>query len=1563
MKTLALAARGLAITGPLGSSPRGPTCLASPRRGRVRGPRWVLRCLPGSGAGSLRSLLREDILDLACLRHPSLALPASFGVDPGSGQAFVLRQYVEGADILSAAISRPGDLVPFLTSAAEALAILHRFGIAHGNLKASNLIVPRKALYSRSPEGPRVILCDPAWWPGEASAPSDLRALGAVFYRLLAGRDPEPGEDGFPMPPSELNPEAPLDLERLVMCLLSPSPDRGYRDAPSLIDDLRRVGGRKEARPSPPPEAFLGRREEVARVEAALAAGVAQDGARPRSIAVTGEAGVGKSAFLRRLELEAQLLGYATVSVRCYPEGPAQFSPLRAVLEGLAPAGPRGRAVRARSRRLVEAMEGKAHDAWPPDRRRLVRELLDVLIDASAAGPVLILVDEAHLADSLTVDVLAALARDIGLASGERRLPSLAVAYRTESPFRSALRPLSEALRASGESHASIELRGLPQEAFEAPVEGPREGRPEERRAKPAAAHSKSLARIHQAYLSSLDASAREALEALAVLGRPAFAELLEAVTRGGGGRSRAAPKLPSRLQALVQDGTLAEQGGLYFFQHGSFHSWLLGALAPERKRDLHGRIAAILESSGEAAEEVARHWLESETPGKGLRAALEAARRLSRAHEERRALGYLEAALKLLPRSSVARCRRVARDAAEAYGRIGERRRGIEILEGLLEATGSRREAAWVHARLGVFLHRSGEIARAGTHLEKALALLGEARGAVPERLRIESELAEISSNRGDYARAEAICRRALEALEGAKRARGDAEARREEDVRREEMVLLETLAHLKLRRFEYAEARELFARSLEASEGLDHVPEKSLLLNNLGTLHVQENRLHDAIDCFRRAERLSSSLGDDPSLAAIYSNLAALYAKTGDPDAADEAIRRAAAHDARCESLRTRFVRLHNAGLVDLCLGRYGTGIEAFKEAIALGEELKDAFLTAFDLVYLGECHLFRGEARAAQAAFERALSRGREAPAPLPAMVEARRAVLAALRGDLRGARESSAACLARPAADIPYLDAGNRVFAGWARRLCGQHDGAKAALEEAREFFSRIKVPAGEVHAALELAALEADRGDPECAQRLLQKLRGSFRPGQGALRNPMLSARLLAYETRVLLDGKSPDLQEAAALLVEAEGYLIGRRLRDLESLARELRRRIRALEPQRGRAPSLPAHLGRDPAALAEMADALRGAAEDLVRRLEEHAGEEETQLLRRHLAELEERAQEARRRFEGRDAARGAAFRADSILGESAAARKVVQWIRQVAPTSLPVLITGETGTGKELVARALHGESARSGGPFVSVNCAALPEPLLEAELFGYVQGAFSGAEKDHAGLLRSARGGTFLFDEIGEMPLALQGKILRALDRGRVRPVGATEEVEVDVRHVFATHEDLEAQVEKGAFRQDLFFRLKAFEIRVPALRERIEDLPLLTEHFRSRARDDEEAPAFAEDALRVLAAYPWPGNVRELENAVTHLVLTCAGEIRADDASRLLGRTPEAGLFSPALLRSRRLPALQHALEREYLLELAARHGGDLKATARALGITLRALYARLRRLGIRPREVR
>ncbi|HJZ83929.1 MAG TPA: sigma-54 dependent transcriptional regulator, partial [Polyangia bacterium] len=234
--------------------------------------------------------------------------------------------------------------------------------------------------------------------------------------------------------------------------------------------------------------------------------------------------------------------------------------------------------------------------------------------------------------------------------------------------------------------------------------------------------------------------------------------------------------------------------------------------------------------------------------------------------------------------------------------------------------------------------------------------------------------------------------------------------------------------------------------------------------------------------------------------------------------------------------------------------------------------------------------------------------------------------------------------------------------------------------------------------------------------------------------------------------------------------------------------------------------------------------------------------------------------------------------YHLDRLVGKSAAMARVFDLVRKVAAAKTNVLITGESGTGKELVARALHQIGSRPDGPFVAVNCGAIPEALLESELFGHLRGAFTGADRDHPGLFVAASSGTLFLDEIGELPMALQVKLLRALQERSVRPVGGSTEREVDVRVVAASNRDLEGEVERGAFRQDLYYRLNVIQIQMPPLRARRDDIPLLAHLFAERyaAELGKPVPILAPDALRALCEYDYPGNVRELENLVERAV---------------------------------------------------------------------------------------
>jgi DNA-binding NtrC family response regulator len=321
-----------------------------------------------------------------------------------------------------------------------------------------------------------------------------------------------------------------------------------------------------------------------------------------------------------------------------------------------------------------------------------------------------------------------------------------------------------------------------------------------------------------------------------------------------------------------------------------------------------------------------------------------------------------------------------------------------------------------------------------------------------------------------------------------------------------------------------------------------------------------------------------------------------------------------------------------------------------------------------------------------------------------------------------------------------------------------------------------------------------------------------------------------------------------------------------------------------------------------------------------------------------------------------GREASRPPA--PPGLIGRTAAMLEVYKQIARAADTTAPVLIVGESGTGKELVARAIHQYGSRAHRPFVAINCGALAESLLESELFGHVRGAFTGAVSDHKGIFEQAHGGTVLLDEIGETSTALQVKLLRVLEEGEVRPVGAARAVAVDVRVIAATNVDLEHAVAEQRFRQDLYYRLSVLVIRLPALRERRADIPLLVERFledacRRAGRHVELAP----EALEALLAYRWPGNVRELENTIERLVVLSRGSrIELTDLPPAIAR-PRAEVGADLFAD---LPSLEE-LERRYLLYVLERVHGNRTRAAEVLGIDRRTLYRMAERFGVELKD--
>ena len=314
---------------------------------------------------------------------------------------------------------------------------------------------------------------------------------------------------------------------------------------------------------------------------------------------------------------------------------------------------------------------------------------------------------------------------------------------------------------------------------------------------------------------------------------------------------------------------------------------------------------------------------------------------------------------------------------------------------------------------------------------------------------------------------------------------------------------------------------------------------------------------------------------------------------------------------------------------------------------------------------------------------------------------------------------------------------------------------------------------------------------------------------------------------------------------------------------------------------------------------------------------------------------------------------------RETSIIGDAASMRRLFEQLRKVVNTKVTVLVEGETGTGKELIASAVHYWSERREKLFVAQNCAAMPENLLESELFGHKKGSFTGASEDKKGLFELADGGTLFLDEVGEMPLNLQAKLLRALQEGEIRPVGAPKTIKVDTRIVAATNRDLEKEVAEGRFREDLFYRLKVFPIRVPPLRERGEDVPILAAHFLRKYSQEfgRVVSGFSQQSMEMLQAYRWPGNVRELENEVQRLVIQVEDDQfvlpehlspKIRQAENILDRVhPKKGT----------LREMMDQVERWILIDALKDHGNNKSQTAKTLGITREGLHKKLKAFGI------
>jgi DNA-binding NtrC family response regulator/tetratricopeptide (TPR) repeat protein len=805
-------------------------------------------------------------------------------------------------------------------------------------------------------------------------------------------------------------------------------------------------------------------------------------------------------------------------------------------------------------------------------------------------------------------------------------------------------------------------------------------------------------------------------------------------------------------------------------------------------------------------------------------------------------------------------------------------------------------------------------------------------------------NELASLRAFTGEYAEAARLCE---EGFRLAGRRRGFS-------VRELVINLHATRGNVALRTFDSAGACRSLETALEIAEAIGSPESQAVILNNLGIALASLDRYRDAIQAYRSAEKLCLRLDEGPSLVSIHGNLAILHAKTGDWLAMEEALAAGERMGAAAIGIKQELFLSHARGLCLLYRGRFREARLSLEAAIRLGEKVGDPFVAAFDSVYRAEAALHEGAYGEARRRLED-LSAGRST-ATVRRMALSRLAYLHAISGRGAGVK-ACASSFAAAAADraVPFLDAWDGLYLGWALSLSRPGDvgddapAAGPLLERSAAYFREHGVVPGAALAEWALAERAFLEGDIDGARRILAGIPAAANDFTAVL-VPLLAARLA-------VEAAGPrDLEACADLLAEAGEKVVGNALPEWELRILALRSTLAAPAGPRGK----------------EVEERRRKLAEELSpddrrRYLESPRWKRWVEVsIPRATAQppgvpveagagADSAARTAAITREGGEASRR------GVIARSPAMRDLVAFCERIRDSELPVLIEGETGTGKEMIARIIHRESRRSAGPLVAVDCAAIPEPLVDAELFGARAGAFTDSRADRPGLISAAAGGTLLVDEVARIPAGVQGKLLRALSEGRFRMLGDEAESAADVRFLFTSTLDVEEEAAAGRLRRDLFHRIQVLRVKVPPLRERREDIRLLVE--RILAAGNVPPPVLGKGVLERLLTLPWPGNVRELENVLARLSLEGSRRISLEALEAHVAGRGTADLFPRGLLEREDLPALKESLEREYVLHHLERLRGDTTALSRFLGISRLQLYRRCHRLGIRLRRRR
>ena len=1570
----------------------------------------------------------EDAADefslLARIEHPGIARAYDFGyVDD---VPYFTSEFVEGTTLPIPADDRERpDSSTLLSNArqlAEALAFLHRGGILHLDVKPSNVVVTPDdrlvlidfGLFRRSlgtaptggdappsavPLRGSLLYMAPEYFQGARLGPwTDVYALGVTLYQAATGNLPRRGAASdssstelpwrpAPVPPSHWNGSIPEEFDRLLLKALALDPSARFASASEFLEALEHVPGAS----SSVVRGFdgrttVGRSNELVAIDAYLR-GVEERRGSPGVLMLTGAAGMGLSHLLDETKIRAQRRGLAGYVERVEPgrvPGPGDlFRSLALHLSGEA---------RVRWEAFVERLRSPRPSSRGPltqAERRLRWRSEIALATASLRGPIVLAVDDLERFDEVSVILLGDLVRVLLERASDRALVAcvgVVIACRQRGPFARHIGELSESLMASpsgkilalgpldpvdcrllacsmskesGEHKSGLQLF---QETGGAPgaivatagASGADQGEVLE-----------ASFTERSELLSSPGSPARDLLAILAMIARPLAADALARFV------DRSDAVVSGQLDELQDAGLVEEE------RPGSaFAGWKLTsrvradrAFSIRERRAAHRRIAEGLRRDGDARSllESVRHDEAAGRRSSFVKYGLKAVAYLQDTFQNRTAIELLERIRSALPPSQEARRLQVTTTLAELLARVGDFDRGIRLLREQVRETRHIAESARVKLilRLATLHSRNGDAPLADSLFREGLDACrrGDVKIERVERLGFLSEHAALRVFLGDHDEALSLCAEGLSISRRCRRTRG-----------LEEIVLNvhATRANVLLRQFEFEAATSEFRLSLQKAETIGSAVNQAVILNNLGIVHSQCDEYQEAERVFRDAEKTCLELDEGPSLSFIYGNLAMLHAKRGRFADMQEALRKATevvGVGARDESLgnpgrRQRFFFEHHSGTARLYQGRFPEAQSHFDEALRLGRSLGDRLAVAFDEVYHGECLLFGGDYEGAI----RGLRRLTEEAVPIVPrrMACARLALAFALSGRDRDAVDlfdSSRADDHGAGPRIPYVESTNDLFWAWALGVAEERGVAREVIGSAEEFFRARGLQPG-LSLAMWLRAEDAlATGQPRAALAL-----ASSRPTLGSDLVAVLWALL---EARCLLEPaerNETSAKRCADRLAEAGAALLSCPLPEWSARLEALRAALPGGGTSRDRIDD-----ARDEIA-SRMPSDVRSRYQSS-RYWALWADVEPIESSERGKGSRNEGAGPVSPRA-GSEPTRTIVFPPDErlemfrgLVAGSPAMQQVVRRLRRICASDLPVLVRGETGTGKELIAKIIHVEGPRADAPLQVIDCAAIPEALFESELFGSRRGAFTGGDEDRVGLLARADGGTVLLDEIGKLPLSTQAKLLRVLAEGEARAVGADEPASVNCRFLFTTAEDIDALVKKGRVRMDFLQRVSVLEVVVPPLRERREDIPQLAQLF--LADLDGAAPRVPKGFYEHLAEREWPGNARELRNFMLRLryeysktvpISAAKGGARPGDgwASR---EGPAASSFPPELLGAKNLEELRQQLDREYILFHLDRLEGDTRALSALLGITRKQLYRRLSAAGVQLRARR